>query len=137
MSVHTSKHVALRTTQKQNNVVPLNPKDALQGWVETPTSATCLVATAGAAAWVGALGWIMPGEDLPKVRFPVARAMVKCAKNTQKLHGGELTNHCFSRLVVNPKHDPNCPKPSSQMPNAPTHGHIQHHQGLQLPGTLL
>ena len=43
---------------------------------------TCLVTTAGAAAWGGALGWIIPGEDLPKVRFPVARAMVKCAKNT-------------------------------------------------------
>ena len=28
-------------------------------------------------------------------------------------------------------------KPSPQMPNAPTHGHIQHHQGLQLPRTLL
>ena len=43
---------------------------------------TCLVATAGAAAWAGALGWIMPGGDLPKVRFPVAMAMIKCAKNT-------------------------------------------------------
>ena len=38
---------------------------------------TCLVTTAGG----GGLGWMLVGEDLPKVQFPVARAMMTCAKN--------------------------------------------------------
>ena len=61
-------------------------------WVETPT---CLVTTAGAAAWGGALGWIIPGEDLPKVRFPVARAMIKCAKNTIETVWWEIDESLF------------------------------------------
>ena len=45
----------------------------LAGVVGTPT---CVEPTTGAAGLVGALGWLLPPGDLPKVRFPVARGVV-------------------------------------------------------------
>ena len=38
---------------------------------------TWQVPTAGAAGLRGALGWMLPPGDLPKVRFPVARGVVR------------------------------------------------------------
>ena len=86
------EHWSTAAPTQKPRLVPLDPECASQRRYGMPT---CRVLGTGGVASGGALGEMLGWVHLKKVHFPVAMAMIKCAKNTIEIVWWEIDESLF------------------------------------------